>query len=229
MNLQIPEDKIELEKFLFDEKFSEEEITKRQWQILNAATKIFAEKGFDGARTSEIAKEANVAEGTIFRYYKTKKDLLMGLVLPLIIKFFRPLILKSAEGIMKNEEDKPIEEVLENLLVDRLELAKSNFPLIKTVFIESAYQPELLKVLQDEIGPIVIPFINKFIEANIEKGNFKKMDSMLVTKMLMSLVVSQIVLTNTFPEFFKVENQEDEIKKMIDIFLNGIKNSDCQE
>lgn len=229
MNLQIPEDKIELEKFLFDEKFSEEEITKRQWQILNAATKIFAEKGFDGARTSEIAKEANVAEGTIFRYYKTKKDLLMGLVLPLIIKFFRPLILKSAEEIMKNEEDKPIEEVLENLLVDRLELAKSNFPLIKTVFIESAYQPELLKVLQDEIGPIVIPFINKFIEANIEKGNFKKMDSMLITKMLMSLLVSQIVLTNTFPEFFKVENQEDEIKKMIDIFLHGIKNSDCQE
>lgn len=229
MNLQIPEDKIELEKFLFDDKFSEEEITKRQWQILNAATKIFAEKGFDGARTSEIAKEANVAEGTIFRYYKTKKDLLMGLVLPLIIKFFRPLILKSAGEIMKNEEDKPIEEVLENLLVDRLELAKSNFPLIKTVFIESAYQPELLKVLQDEIGPIVIPFINKFIEANIEKGNFKKMDSMLVTKMLMSLLVSQIVLTNTFPEFFKVENQENEIKKMIEIFLHGIKNSDCQE
>jgi len=226
MNSKIPEDKKTLEKFLFDEKFSEEDMTKRQWQILNAAIKIFAEKGFDGARTSEIAKEAEVAEGTIFRYYKTKKDILMGLVLPLIIKFFRPLILKSAEQIMKNEENKPIEEILQSLLMDRLELVKHNLPLIKTVFREASYHPELLSIIQDEIGPRVIPFINKFIEANVKNDNFREMEPVVITRTLMSLLIGYTVLTDTYPEFFKVGDDNDEIKKIIDIFLRGVENRD---
>lgn len=224
MNSKIPEGKVPVEKFLFDEKFSEEDMTKRQWQILNAAIKIFAEKGFDGARTNEIAKEADVAEGTIFRYYKTKKDILMGLVIPLIIKFFRPLILKSAEQIMANEEDKPIEEVLQNLLMDRLELVKHNLPLIKTVFIEAAYHPELLSILQDEIGPRVIPFINKFIETNVKNDNFREMEPVVITRTVMSLLIGYTVLTNTFPEFFKAGDDDEEIKKIIDIFLHGVQN-----
>jgi len=61
-------DEKEFYSYLFDEGQSEEEMSKRQWDILDAATKIFAEKGYAGSRTSDIAKEANVAEGTIFRY-----------------------------------------------------------------------------------------------------------------------------------------------------------------
>ncbi|KZL93490.1 TetR/AcrR family transcriptional regulator [Clostridium magnum] len=231
MSSNIPEDKDSLERFLFDENFSEEDITKRQWQIINAATKIFAEKGFEGARTSEIAKEADVAEGTIFRYYKTKKDILMGLVLPLIIKFFRPLILKSAEQIVQNEADKAIEEVLQSLFLDRLDLIENNLPLVKTVFIESSYHPELLNIVQNEIGAKIIPFISAFIEDNIKNDNFREIDPLVITRTLMSLLMGYIVFTNIFPETFKIESDEDEIKKIIDIFLHGAgnKNSRIEE
>ena len=63
-------DKKELYSYLFDKSLPEKEISKRQWDILDAATKIFAEKDYAGSRTSDIAKEANIAEGTIFRYFK---------------------------------------------------------------------------------------------------------------------------------------------------------------
>ena len=89
------ENEKELYSYLFNETLPEDEMSKRQWDILDAATKIFAEKGYEGSRTSDIAKEANVAEGTIFRYFKTKKDLLVGLLMPLMIKFFRPIMFKS--------------------------------------------------------------------------------------------------------------------------------------
>ena len=95
----------ELYSYLFDESIPEEEISKRQWDILDAATKVFAEKGYEGSRTSDIAKEANIAEGTVFRYFKTKKDLLVGLLMPMMIKFFRPLMFKSMEKIMNNEKN----------------------------------------------------------------------------------------------------------------------------
>lgn len=218
------ENKELLEKLLSNEGFSEEEMTKRQWQILEAAVKVFSAKGFDGSRTSEIAKEADVAEGTIFRYYKTKKDLLMGLLIPLITKFFRPMILDSAERIIKNEEDKPVEEVLNNLLIDRFYLIDKNLPLIKTIFMEAAYQPELLETLQKDLAPKIIPFINFFIESNIKNNNFRDLDPKLVTRTLMSLLLGYVIFSNTFPEFFRGEKHEDELKKIVDIFLNGVSN-----
>lgn len=218
------ENKELLEKLLSNEGFSEEEMTKRQWQILEAAVKVFSAKGFDGSRTSEIAKEADVAEGTIFRYYKTKKDLLMGLLIPLITKFFRPMILDSAERIIKNEEDKPVEEVLNNLLIDRFYLIDKNLPLIKTIFMEAAYQPELLETLQKDLAPKIIPFINFFIESNIKNNNFRDLEPKLVTRTLMSLLLGYVIFSNTFPGFFQGENHEDELRKIVDIFLKGVSN-----
>lgn len=51
---------------------------KRQ-RILEAAIQLFAEKGFFSARVSDIAREAGVADGTIYLYFKNKDDLLINL------------------------------------------------------------------------------------------------------------------------------------------------------
>src|SRR5437868_1277393 len=48
-------------------------------RILAAAERIFARHGFFAARVSEIAKEAGVADGTIYLYFKSKDDLLISL------------------------------------------------------------------------------------------------------------------------------------------------------
>ncbi|MBS3808905.1 MAG: TetR/AcrR family transcriptional regulator [Desulfobacterales bacterium] len=45
-------------------------------QILNAAIKVFAEQGFHQATISQVAREAGVADGTIYLYFKSKADLL---------------------------------------------------------------------------------------------------------------------------------------------------------
>jgi AcrR family transcriptional regulator len=47
--------------------------------ILDAATRVFAERGLTAAPTSEISKQAGVAEGTLFTYFKTKDDLINAL------------------------------------------------------------------------------------------------------------------------------------------------------
>ena len=47
----------------------------REDAILAAATAVFGESGVDGARMAEIAR-ADVAEGTVYLYYKNKHELL---------------------------------------------------------------------------------------------------------------------------------------------------------
>src|SRR5689334_16125522 len=48
-------------------------------RILEAAIRVFADKGFYNAKVSEIAREAGVADGTIYLYFKSKDDLLISL------------------------------------------------------------------------------------------------------------------------------------------------------
>jgi TetR/AcrR family transcriptional regulator, fatty acid metabolism regulator protein len=48
-------------------------------RILDAAERVFARAGFYNARVAEIAKEAGVADGTIYLYFKSKDDLLISL------------------------------------------------------------------------------------------------------------------------------------------------------
>ena len=52
----------------------------REEAILIAATSLFSEAGVDGARMAEIARQADVAEGTVYLYYKNKHELLEAVV-----------------------------------------------------------------------------------------------------------------------------------------------------
>jgi AcrR family transcriptional regulator len=60
--------------------------------ILDAATRVFAERGLTAAPTSEISKQAGVAEGTLFTYFRTKDDLINAL--------YREIKLELADAIM---------------------------------------------------------------------------------------------------------------------------------
>jgi AcrR family transcriptional regulator len=62
--------------------------------ILEAATSLFAERGLTAAPTSEISKQAGVAEGTLFTYFKTKDDLINAL--------YRGIKLELADAMMSD-------------------------------------------------------------------------------------------------------------------------------
>jgi TetR/AcrR family fatty acid metabolism transcriptional regulator len=51
--------------------------TDKYQRILDAAVAVFAEKGFFVARISDIADRANVADGTVYLYFKNKEEILM--------------------------------------------------------------------------------------------------------------------------------------------------------
>src|SRR5580692_7927658 len=62
--------------------------------ILDAATRLFAERGLAAAPTSEISKLAGVAEGTLFTYFATKDDLINSL--------YRAIKLELADSMMSD-------------------------------------------------------------------------------------------------------------------------------
>jgi len=73
-------------------------------RILSAAERIFARHGFFAAKVSDVAKEAGVADGTIYLYFKSKDDLLISL--------FERRMLELTEALQQSIQGKPPGEAL---------------------------------------------------------------------------------------------------------------------
>src|SRR5690348_4926955 len=58
----------------------EQLIAARRNQILDAAIKVFAEKGFHPTTINNIAREAGIANGTIYNYFENKTALMLGIL-----------------------------------------------------------------------------------------------------------------------------------------------------
>src|SRR5690606_18989192 len=91
--------------FIIEQISDNENFTEKQKKILEAAIELFSEKGYASTSTSEIAKKAGVAEGTIFRHYNTKKELLMSIVMPLIAKFVGPIVVNDFNKVLDHPFD----------------------------------------------------------------------------------------------------------------------------
>ncbi len=78
-----------------DKNNSRTRLEQREADIIDAATRLFADAGFHGASTRRIAAEAGVSEGTLFHYFGTKHALLQAI----LDDFYAQLIESAREGI----------------------------------------------------------------------------------------------------------------------------------
>ena len=107
-------------------------------KIIAAATKVFAKKGFFNARISDIAKEAKVADGTIYLYFNNKFDIL--------ISVFEEEIGKIIEQIKKAiEKETDPEKMLAIFAQKHLTAMKKNRNLAEVIQIELRQSDKIVK------------------------------------------------------------------------------------
>ena len=86
-------------------KIPEKNNTEKRERIIGAAVKVFAKNGFHNSKVSEIAKEADVADGTIYLYFKNKDDILISL-----FESSLKLLIDNMIEAIKNVDD-PLEKL----------------------------------------------------------------------------------------------------------------------
>jgi TetR/AcrR family fatty acid metabolism transcriptional regulator len=84
---------------------------RKRKRILGAAIKVFAKKGFYKTRIKEIARQASVADGTIYLYFKNKDDILISIFEDRIDKLNEKMIEISTRNIPATERIKQIIEL----------------------------------------------------------------------------------------------------------------------
>jgi len=111
-------------------------------KIISSATKVFAKKGFFNARISDIAKEAKVADGTIYLYFNNKYDILLSVFEEEVGK-----IVEKTQNLLSQEDD-PV-KMLEIFTIQHLQAMKKNKNLAEVIHIELRQTNKVIKNYRD--------------------------------------------------------------------------------
>lgn len=198
----------------------EEDLTDKQKQIIIAAIESFSKKGFAATSTSEIAKNAGVAEGTIFRHYKTKKDLLLSIVTPVMSKLIAPFIVKDLYKVIDQRYEN-YEDFIRAMILNRRDFLKKNFPILKIMLQEIPFQPELREQFKEHVAKKVYIRFDELVKHYQEKGQVIEMPTHSVIRFTASTVIGYLIARYVF--FPEVDwNEEEEIERTIQFIMHGL-------
>lgn len=166
------------------------EYENRQLEILNAAIRVFNQKGYKAATTAEIAKEAGVVEPTMYKHFENKKDL--------FISCFRSIVDELMERYMeiyrlnKGDETGYIRGVLEAYI----DFIRSNPNKSKFIVHLLSYRddPDFEKIFTDFMRTS-IDAVERIVESAKAKKLIKvDMDSHILSSMFICQYFTVIAL-----------------------------------
>ncbi|SHI89506.1 transcriptional regulator, TetR family [Geosporobacter subterraneus DSM 17957] len=190
-------------------------------KIIRAAIEIFSQKGYNGTTTKEIAVKAKIAEGTIFRYFPKKQDLLHGILVKAIEIMAPKIIGKGVAEIFDDNSDKSDREILIAFMKNRLEIVQQNFTLIKVVLNEAQYHPDIQELFFQKVLPPIKGIIDHFFMEGIKKGRFRQYHPSILTAMMVGTVGMSVLLQHN-RHFVEGLSKEEIMEQMADVLLTGI-------
>jgi len=143
-----------------------EKKNKKKEIIINAAIKVFAGKGFFNSKVADVAKEAGVADGTIYLYFKNKDDLLISLfetkMEEILIRFNRIL-----------QQDISPPEKLEQFIQLHFQLIQEDQDLAEVFQVELRQSSKFLKDYHNQKFIDFLGIIEHIIREGRESGYFR--------------------------------------------------------
>lgn len=196
-------------------------VTEKQKKILDAAIEVFAEKGYSGASTSEIAERAGVAEATIFKNYHTKKGLLLRLVIPAFAKVASPIIYTGLVKLL--EQDKPMQEIMKDLIYDRIALIERHWQILRVIWVESIFHPELSEALIEHVFHNVFTIADENINQLKQKGKLRQdMPNYVILRGIVGVVLFYFVARTIAPQYLAQGTEKEEIEWMAEFLMHGL-------
>ena len=195
-------------------------------KIIIASIKKFSVKGYSGTSTSEIAKEAGCAEGTIFRYFPKKIDLLKHVAQVFIKQFASGAATKSLKKIVMNADTLSAEEFLEEMMKDRIGLIKNNFELLKIVVYEINFHEEVKQVFIKEFQSNLKTLGFDISHLLAQKMGCESLDLSLILRTVLGQLAGvfiQIHILSDLDEEFGQEKMDELIKVSAKVIVNGLR------
>lgn len=154
---------------------------KRQ-RIIDAAVEVFAAKGFFGAKVSEIAEAAGVADGTIYLYFRSKDDLLISLFEEKMGEMNRRFA--ALLGELHSPEAK-----LRRYIVEHLKMVAEKPKLMQVLTVELRQSARFIKEYSPKAFAKYLALLGSILEEGQKKGIFRSdLDTALFRRALFGAI-----------------------------------------
>jgi AcrR family transcriptional regulator len=186
----------------------------RQASLIQAATRLFAKKGFNGTTTKEIAKAAGISEALVFKHFPTKRALYAAI---LAEKVTVSELLSAIEESAKKQDDRRV-----FTLIASYRIRPGVDPTLLRLLLFSALEGhELSDMFFDKHHKVFYDRLATYIQTRVEDGAFRRIDPLLAARAFIGMVVHHRLLH----EIFGVPMDrayDDTVSTYVDIFLQGL-------
>lgn len=178
-------------------------------QIIEAAVEVIAENGYHNSQVSKIAKKANVADGTIYLYFKNKEDILVSVFKEKMGLFIEKTIQAISEKNSASEKllilikmhYKQLSESPHLAIVTQLELRQSKQELRK----------EINKVLKSYLN-----VIDSIVEQGIDEKEFRDdVDPRLIRQMIFGTLDETVTTWVMKSQRYSLIDQAEDVHQLL--------------
>lgn len=159
-------------------------IERRRQEIMSAAVRLFAEKGYTHTTTREIAAAADIAEGTLYNYFDGKREILLAVIAETQAAI--EAVLNANAPLVERADIVRVVATLFDLVVTRLAFVRT---LLTEAWLDNA-------ILQDFVAERVRELdqqIQGFIGERIMAGAYRPINPAHASRMIMGMFVAAVI------------------------------------
>lgn len=184
-------------------------------KILDTALRLFSRKGYLGATTREIAREAGVAEVTLFRHFPSKEALFEEVI-------NRYSFLPALKGILPEVRDCAYEEALTIIARRFIESLTLKKDLVKIMHSEMQRYPETIRKLHHTLIDGIYKALAAYFSDMQKQGVLRSFDPEAAARAFLGMLFSYFSVEEILlHKKFRRGDMDATVKGFVDIFMRG--------
>ncbi len=164
----------------------------RRRVVLEAAARLFSERGFSGTRTGDLSRASGISDAMLFKLFRTKRALYEEMV--------RTTLERWGEGVFPREAAEALDDaaVLEGVAGAILENARRNPSFVRLLLFSALEGNEFARLFSRARSRKVFGFVSGYIRKRMRQGGFRKADPNLAALGFLGMVFQYVQAFEVF-------------------------------
>lgn len=189
----------------------------RRAAIIEAAIRLFAEHGFRGATTRELAAAVGVSEPVLYQHFPSKRDLYKAII---------ETMMELANSTYRLDEmgELPPHEFFGRMARFITDFYEKNSNYIRLLIYSGLERHELSRFFHEKHACAHYEFLTAYVRRQIERGVLRDVDPLVAASAFSAMIADNALRRVLFPD--QAPAMEPLIDGMVEIFLRGVLRSD---
>jgi AcrR family transcriptional regulator len=189
----------------------------RRAAILDAALHLFAEKGFRGTTTRELAARVGVSEPVLYEHFRAKSDLYTA-----IIEEKSQRAREMVGDLTELERRLDTRAFFEHLGLAIIRSMESDALFTRLLLFSALEGHELKDLFYERHSAAFLASVSGYIERRIADGSMRQVDPVLAARSFFGMIAHFCISSMIFSCARCNTPREHVVKTMVDIFLSGV-------